>query len=125
VSANIRIRAALCLALSLADTAKARADDPCAQHAAVVATWRAAKSEVRAAERDIDALEADPVLASVSICSAGALASHRCRDSHFSREAELERARGRLAAAEERVASVEESARIAEVPMVCLVETNE
>lgn len=126
MSANIRIRAALCLALSLADMANARTDeDPCAKHAAVVATWRAAASEVRSAERAIEALEANPILASLSTCSSDAISARRCSDSHFSREEELERARGRLAEAEERVAAIEESARIAEVPMVCLVETNE
>ncbi len=146
MSANIRLRAALCLALSLANSAKARAgepqprpdtnatpaaeaptgdEEPCAQHAAVVAEWLAATRDVRAAERAIEAVEANPVLASRAICANEAIASGRCREVWYSREEELERAKGRLAAAEENVAAVEESARVAGVPMLCLVDPTE
>jgi hypothetical protein len=148
VSANIRLRAALCLALSLVNSAKARADepqppphtnappaaaalapardeDPCAEHAKMVASWLAATRDVRAAERAIDAIEANPVLASREGCSGAAISAGRCSDLWYSREEELERAKGRLAAAEENVTSVEESARVAGVPMVCLVDPSE
>jgi hypothetical protein len=127
VSGNIRLRAALCLALSLANSAKAQVEErrPCAEHAATVASWIAATRAVRAAERAIDAIEADPVLAQHSSCSDAALYAGRCSDSTYSREQELERAQARLDAAEEHVADVEEAARIAGVPMVCLVDPSQ
>jgi hypothetical protein len=126
VSGNIRVRAALCLALSLLNSAKARADEnPCTPHAATVASWLAATRDVRAAERAIAALEESPVLASHSSCSDAAYYERHCRDTTYSRDEELERARGRLAAAEEKVTAVEESARVAGVPMLCLVDPSE
>src|SRR5882672_3302356 len=97
VSGNIRLRAALCLALSLVDTARARADEPhsCAEHAPMVASWLTATHGVRAAERAIDELEADPVLAQHSSCTDAALYARRCSDSTYDREQALEQARAR------------------------------
>jgi hypothetical protein len=135
---NIRLRAALCLALSLADVLRARADEPkpspalqapadddenpCARFADQVASWRAATQAVKAAQRALDRLEAEPVMVSQGSCSDSAWAAGRCRDSYFSRERELERARDRLEDAQARVTQVEESARVAGVPQRCLVD---
>lgn len=135
---NIRLRAALCLALSLADVLRARADEPkpppalqapadadenpCARHADTVAAWRAAMHAVKAAEREIARLEAEPVMVSQGTCSDAAWATGRCRDSYYSRDRELERARDRLEDAQTRVREVEESARVGGVPDRCLVE---
>jgi hypothetical protein len=137
---NIRLRAALCLALSLVDVVRARADqpapppppglqapadadeNPCARHADVVAAWRAATQAVKVAERALERLEAEPVMVSRGTCSDAAWAAGRCRDTYFSRDRELERARDRLEDAQTRVTQVEESARVAGVPDLCLVE---
>ena len=135
---NIRMRAALCLALSLADAARARADDPpprpaletpadadenpCVRHADLVDAWRAATRAVRAAERAVERLEAEPVTFTQGICSDAAWSAGRCRDSYYSRDRELEEARDRLDDAQARVTRVEESARTTGVPDRCLVE---
>ena len=139
---NIRLRAALCLALSLVDVARAHADppapppppppalqvpadadeNPCARHADLVAAWRAATQAVKAAERALERLEAEPVMVSRGTCSDAAWAAGRCRDSYYSRDRELELARDRLEDAQTRVTQVEESARLAGVPDLCLVE---
>ncbi len=88
----------------------------------MLASWLTATHGVRAAERAIDALEADPVLAQHSSCTDAALYAGRCSDSTYDREQALEQARARLAAFEEQLAAVEEAARVAGVPMVCLVD---
>ncbi|HTO09542.1 MAG TPA: hypothetical protein VMR86_21000 [Myxococcota bacterium] len=136
---NIRLRAALCLALSLADVLRARADEPakppaalqtpddgdqnpCARFADTVAAWQAAMQRVKVAKRELDRLEADPVMVSQGTCSDAAWSVGRCRDNYFNRDRALERARDRLDDAQTRVMQVEESARVAGVPQRCLVE---
>jgi len=135
LSPNLRLRAALCLALSLMDLARARADEPvpasraadadenpCVQHATAISAWRAASHEVKVAERALERLESEPVLASHGSCTEAALVSGRCRNDDYSRDQALEQARDRLEDAQQKVTQVEESARIAGVPDLCLVD---
>jgi hypothetical protein len=139
---NIRLRAALCLALSLADVLRARADEPkppppavpapaapadpdenpCARFATTVDAWRRATHKVEKAERAIARLDAEPVMVSRGTCSDAAWASGRCRDNYFDRDRELQLARDRLHDAKRRVMEIEDSARVAGVPDRCLVE---
>jgi hypothetical protein len=134
---NIRLRAALCLALSLADLAKAHADEPvparmapvpdsdenpCVTHAQLVDSWRVASRAARTAERVLERAEAQPVMASEGHCSDAAYAAGRCRDTYFSRDQEIEKARDALDDAQSRVTQVEDSARLAGVPDLCLVD---
>jgi hypothetical protein len=200
VSANIRLRAALCLALSLANAARARADDqhlyrwvdrdgrlhitatpppadaspaavtpsahgtvqlvptapavappapavevaptpppprapappaasdgsdPCEPHRALIESWLAAKDELGSATAEVESIDASPLLGSRTDCSDAALLAHRCRESWFSRDAALARANERQSTAEQKLARIEETARIAGVPMVCLVDPAE
>ena len=136
---NIRLRAALCLALSLADVLRARAEEPkpptaalqapppaeddqnpCLKYADTVAKWQEATHQVTVAKRELARLDANPVMVSESWCSGDA--SWRCRDTYFSRERAMERAKDRLEDAQTRVRQLEESARVAGVPQKCLVE---
>lgn len=139
---NIRMRAALCLALALvnsegtaqdvhrsatpppAPAAAAPAEDerPCAKHAELASRWVAAKRRVAASERELATLEEDPVLAETTHCSRSVYSESRCRDRWYSRELELERARSRRDQAEAQLVDVEEEARVTGTPMACLVD---
>jgi hypothetical protein len=132
---NLRLRAALCLALSLADLSRARAEEPvpasraadadenpCVSHAAVISAWRSASHDVKVAERSLEKLEADPVSSSEGSCSAAAIAAGRCRHDYYNKDQALEDARDRLEDAQQKVTQVEESARTAGVPDLCLVQ---
>lgn len=105
--------------------AAAEGTDPCQPHRDTVARWLAAKQEVRDAQDAVERIEANPILGSHTGCTDEAILARRCTETWYSRDEELTAAHQRQAAAERKLARVEESARVARVPMVCLVDPAE